>query len=74
MHEAIQYFDHLHAPFHGVCTESDSSPVPQKAKIYATGLDGPRGLKFRPDGKLYVSNFGAVPGAGAGQILQIEVN
>ena len=35
--------------------------LPPKAKIYATGLDGPRGLKFGPDGKLYVSNLGAVP-------------
>jgi hypothetical protein len=27
---------------------------------------------LRPDGKLYVSNFGAAP-AGAGQIVRIEI-
>jgi hypothetical protein len=37
-----------------------------------TGLTGPTGMTFGPDGALYVSNFGAAP-AGAGQILRITI-
>jgi glucose/arabinose dehydrogenase len=37
-----------------------------------TGLDVPTGLTFGPDGKLYISNFGAAPGA-AGQILRFDI-
>jgi hypothetical protein len=37
-----------------------------------TGLVVPTGMTWGPDGKLYVSNFGAAP-AGAGQILRINV-
>jgi hypothetical protein len=38
----------------------------------ATGLSVPTAMTFGPDGKLYVSNFGAAP-AGAGQILRITL-
>jgi hypothetical protein len=37
----------------------------------ATGLTGPTGMTFGPDGYLYVSNFGAAP---TGQILRISVH
>jgi hypothetical protein len=37
-----------------------------------TGLVVPTGMEFGPDGRLYVSNLGAVPGS-AGQILRIDV-
>jgi hypothetical protein len=37
-----------------------------------TGLIVPTGMTFGPDHRLYVSNFGAVPGS-AGQILQFEI-
>jgi hypothetical protein len=32
----------------------------------------PAGMIFGPDGRLYVSNFGAAP-AGMGQILRFEI-
>ena len=38
-----------------------------------TGLIVPTGMTFGPDGRLYISNGGAAP-AGAGQILQYDVN
>jgi hypothetical protein len=38
----------------------------------ATGLVVPTAMTFGPDGKLYVSNFGAAP-AGAGQIVRIDI-
>jgi hypothetical protein len=38
----------------------------------ATGLAVPTAMTFGPDGKLYVSNFGAAP-AGAGQIVRITI-
>ena len=31
---------------------------PVKVSVYATGLDNPRGLKFGPDGYLYVAEGG----------------
>jgi hypothetical protein len=37
-----------------------------------TGLVVPTGLTFGPNGKLYVSNLGAAPGA-AGQILRFDI-
>jgi hypothetical protein len=37
-----------------------------------TGLSVPTAMTFGPDGKLYISNFGAAP-AGAGQIVQATV-
>jgi hypothetical protein len=38
----------------------------------ATGFSVPTAMTFGPDGKLYVSNFGAAP-AGEGQILRITL-
>lgn len=38
----------------------------------ATGLVVPTAMTFGPDGKLYVSNFGAAP-PGAGQIVRIDI-
>jgi hypothetical protein len=37
-----------------------------------TGLSVPTGMTFGPDGRLYISNFGAAP-AGAGTILRFDV-
>ena len=37
-----------------------------------TGLFVPTGMTFGPDGRLYVSNFGAAP-AGLGQILRFDI-
>jgi hypothetical protein len=37
-----------------------------------TGLSVPTAMTFGPDGKLYISNFGAAP-AGAGQIVMATV-
>ena len=37
-----------------------------------TGLSVPSGMTFGPDGRLYVSNFGAAP-AGAGTILRFDI-
>jgi hypothetical protein len=38
----------------------------------ATGLTGPTGMTFGPDGSLYVSNFGAAPSGG--EILRVSVH
>jgi len=38
-----------------------------------TGLSVPTGMIFGPDGRLYVSNFGAAP-AGAGEILRFDIS
>jgi hypothetical protein len=37
-----------------------------------TNLSVPTGMTFGPEGRLYVSNFGAAP-AGAGQILRFDI-
>src|SRR5579863_8322592 len=33
-------------------------PLSSNATVFATGLDNPRGMKFSPDGKLYVAEGG----------------
>jgi hypothetical protein len=33
-------------------------PLPANATVYATGLEGPRGLRFGSDGNLYVAEAG----------------
>ena len=38
----------------------------------ATGLTGPTGMTFGPDGYLYVSNFGAAPSGG--EVLRVSVH
>ena len=35
-----------------------SAQLPPQVTVVATGLDGPRGLKFGPDGALYVAEAG----------------
>jgi hypothetical protein len=73
---------HAHDLYALELTTAPGNPAPGAGKVVrsvsgsisdvATGLTLPTGMAFGPDGKLYVSNFGAVPGA-AGQIVQIEV-
>jgi hypothetical protein len=41
---------------HEVC--DDSKGAPATVTVYATGLNNPRGLKFAPNGKLYVAEGG----------------
>lgn len=61
----------------GVCdVEAQLPPVPEGATAVAQGLFGPRGMKFGPEGALYVlyvSNWGAAA-APIGQILRFNVN
>ena len=58
-------------------------PTPQMGKVVRvktsgeiedviTGLTVPTGMTFGPDGRLYVSNFGAAP-PGLGQILRFDI-
>jgi hypothetical protein len=37
---------------------SEAQQLPANATIYASGLEGPRGLRFGPDGDLYVAEAG----------------
>ena len=41
-----------------VFTMAQAPPVPPGGSIYASGLEGPRGLAFGPDGLLYVAEAG----------------
>src|SRR5258708_33041299 len=44
----------------------------QQISVYATGLEGPRGLKFGPDGALYVAEAGhGGPTSTAGACAQV---
>jgi hypothetical protein len=67
-----------------VVNGGDTYPGPNNGKVVrqrsgtlltiAEGLTVPTGMTLGPDGSLYVSNFGAVPGpAGVGQIVKIIV-
>ena len=64
-------------------SDAVGNPTPGKGKVVrvnadgsiediATGLSVPTGMTFGPNGKIYVSNFGAAP-AGAGQIVWIDL-
>jgi sugar lactone lactonase YvrE len=64
-------------------SDAPGNPAPGAGKVVrlkgsgvieevVTGLVVPTGMTFGPDGRLYVSNFGAA-GPGAGQILRFEV-
>jgi glucose/arabinose dehydrogenase len=55
---------------------ADAGPggaVSAKVEVFATGLVYPRGLKFGPDGDLYVSEHGYGGDPTAGRILRIVV-
>jgi hypothetical protein len=65
-------------------SDASGNPTPGAGKVVrlkrsgemeevAMGLTVPTALTFGPDGKLYVSNQGAVPSTGAGQIVQIDL-
>lgn len=48
------------------------APLPANATVYASGLEGPRGLAFGPDGTLYVAEAGAGgTSSTAGQCRQV---
>jgi hypothetical protein len=64
-------------------SDAEGFPTPGAGKVVrvktdgsiedvATGLVVPTAMTFGPDGKLYVSNFGAAP-PGAGQIVRIDI-
>lgn len=57
------------APFYGKVTRINSNGSLQDV---VTGLSLPTGLTFGPNGKLYISNFGAAA-PGAGQIVEAVV-
>jgi hypothetical protein len=70
-------------PIASLCTAlalwSAGSPTPSyaqlssNAKVYASGLAGPRGLKFGPDGELYVAEagFGGTNSTTSSQCAQV---
>jgi hypothetical protein len=39
-------------------TQGNAQSLPSNATIYASGLEGPRGLRFGPDGDLYIAEAG----------------
>lgn len=42
----------------GLCGVQAMAQLPANATVYASGLEGPRGLAFGPDGSLYVAEAG----------------
>lgn len=42
----------------GLAAEASYAQLPPNATVYASGLEGPRGLTFGPDGNLYVAEAG----------------
>ena len=54
------------------CRNRDPAETARRIEGVATGLVVPTAMTFGPDGKLYVSNFGAAP-PGTGQIVRIDI-
>ncbi len=67
---ALSYLTSCDKIHHGYCSEGDQGKI--SVKVYAAGLNNPRGLKFGPDGNLYVAE-GGVGGTNstAGQCDQV---